>query len=108
MTKRIIKNLELIKALHQCKAAEKKQLLKVARPELVNAVCDCIHNVIQGKVSINDYQKRKLKAKKNILRQLVDRKNKSIKRKKILTQHGAGFLDSILGPVLKTIAGLVL
>lgn len=108
MTKRIIKNLELIKTLHQCNPAEKKQLLKVARPELVNAICDCVHNVLQGKVNISNHHKRRLKAKKNILRQLVDRKSKSIQRKRILTQHGAGFLDSILGPVLKTLAGLVL
>lgn len=107
MTKRIIKNFELIKALDQCNNVEKKQLLKTARPELVNAICDCIHNVLQGKVSISNQQKKKLKLKKKILRQLVDHKNKSSKRKRLLTQHGSGFLSSILGPVIKVIAEVI-
>ena len=31
-----------------------------------------------------------------------------VKKKKVLVQHGAGFLSAILGPVLRTIAGAVL
>lgn len=104
MTKRIIKNLELIKALSRCSSVEKKQLLRTARPELVNAICDCVHNVLQGNVPISSRQKQKLKVKRNILRQLTNRKNKTPKRKRLLIQHGSGILSSILGPVIKIIA----
>ena len=45
---------------------------------------------------------------KKVLRQLSQRKRNSMYRKKLLVQHGAGFLTSILGPVLKTLAGAVL
>ena len=108
MTKRIVKNLELLKVLNQCNKPEQKQLLKSIRPTVVNAICDCIHNVLQGKVSISPSQKKTLQSKKNVLRQLVNKKNKAGQRKKLLIQHGAGFLNSILGPVLNTLAGLVL
>ena len=108
MTKRIVKNLELLKALHQCNKPEQKQLLKTIRPTVVNAICDCIHNVLQGNVSISPNQKKALQSKKNVLRQLVNKKNKSDQRKKLLIQHGSGILNSILGPVLNTLAGLVL
>ena len=81
MTRRIIKNLELLKALHQCKGAEKQHFLKTARPELVNAICDCVHNILQGRVPISAYQKRALKSKKNILRQLTDRKKQDSSEK---------------------------
>ena len=105
MTKRIVKNLDLLKALNQCNTSEQKQLLKTARPELVNAICDCVHNILQGNIPITQHQKKKLKGRKKVLRQLVLRKNKTARRKNLLVQHGGGFLSSILGPVLKTIAG---
>ena len=108
MTQRVNKNLSLLKTLHQCSLAEQKNILKSARPELVNAICDCILNILQGNVPISTYHKRKLKAKKDILRKLVHPRKNSSHRKKLLVQHGAGFLTSILGPVLKAIAGTVL
>ena len=107
MTKRITKSLELIKALNHCNGIGKKQLLKTAQPEVVNAICDCIHNVLQGNVLLSKHHKSKLKAKKDILRNLVDRKNKVPIRKKLLIQHGSGFLSSILGPVIKVISGVL-
>lgn len=107
MTNRIVKNLELIKAIHQCKKSQKKKLLKSAHPELVNAICDCVHNVLLGNVPLTKYRKDKLKSKKLVLRKLVDRKNKTPSRKKLLLRHGSGFLSSILGPVIKAIAGVI-
>lgn len=107
MTNRIINNLEVIKALYRCKNSQKKKLLKGVRPEVVNAICDCIHNILQENVPISKYQKSKLKAKKEILRKLVDRKNKTPTRKKLLIQHGSGFLSSILGPVIKVISEVI-
>ena len=107
MTKRILKNLELLKALHQCTKSQQCNLIKSARPEQINAICDCIHNVLQGNVPLSNSQKGKLKKKKNILRKLTDKKNKTLTRKKLLVQHGSGFLSSILEPVIKVISGVI-
>jgi len=109
MTQRINKNLHLLKALHQCSNKEtQKNILKTAKPELIHAICDCILNILKGNVSITKYQKKKLLLNKKVLRQLAQRKRNSTYRKKLLVQHGAGFLTSILGPVLKTLAGAIL
>lgn len=107
MTKRIVRNLELIKALNHCNSVAKKHMLKNAQPEVVNAICDCIHNVLQGNVPLSHHNKRKLKSKKEILRKLTNRRNKTPIRKKLLIQHGSGFLSSILGPVIKVISGML-
>ena len=107
MTKRILKHLELIKTLNHCNSAEKKQLLRSAPSGVVNAICDCIHNVLKGNVPLSQHHKSKLKSKKAILRKLTNRKNKTPTRKKLLIQHGSGFLSSILGPVIKVISGML-
>ena len=60
MTYRMKKNIPSLHALHKCSAAEQKKFLKSARPELINAICDCVVNVVHGKVSVSNYQKNKL------------------------------------------------
>lgn len=104
MTKRVLKNLDFLNALHQCNTAQKNRLLRAARPELVNAVCDCIHNILIGAVPISDQKRRRLESKKNILRKIVSRKTKAVQRKRLLTQKGSGLLSLlplILAPALQ-------
>lgn len=108
MTKRMQRNLNWLKALHCCSKIEKEQLLKAAKPEAVNAICDCVHNVLRGNISLSPNEKKKLQSKKTILRKLASRKIKAPERKKILVQHGNGFLNSILGPVLGALGNIFL
>ena len=105
MTKRVHKNHDWLKALHCCRKSEKQQLLKAARPELINAICDCIKNVLNGNVPISQSEKKKLGVKKTILRKLVDRKTKTPQRKKLLVQHGGGILVPLLAPILTGLLG---
>ena len=107
MTHRMRKNIHLLKALQECSTAEQKQLLKVAKPELVHAICDCIVNVVHGRVPINNYQKGKLRKKLGAVKKLCNNKTPASKKKKILVQHGSGFLQAILGPVVRSIAGVL-
>ena len=100
MSKRMQRNLNRLKALHCCSKSEQKELLRVAKPESINAICDCVHNILQGNVKVDQRELNQLKKKKKILRELTSRKNKTPTRKKILVQHGGGFLNSVLGPVL--------
>ena len=102
------KQYHMLNALNECSPAERKQLLRIARPELIHAICDCIVNVVYGKVPINNYKKCQLKKKVAVLKKLSSSKEPAAKKKKLLIQHGGGFLSTILGPVLKTIAGAVL
>ena len=102
------KNVNWLKALQYCSKSEKEHLLKAAKPQSINAVCDYIHNILKGNIDLNQEEKSRLKAKKAILRKLADRRTKVPERKKLLVQHGAGFLNSILGPVLGALGNIFL
>lgn len=104
MTKRVLKNLDYLKALHCSSKREKGNLLKSAKSEIINAICDCIKNILLGNIEVTSKEKRKLQPKKNILRKLADRKTKTLERKKILVQQGTGILTAILAPALGALA----
>jgi len=65
---------------------------------------ECIRNLLNGNVPLNKSQKKKLAAKKNILRQLAVKKT-SLQKKKKLIQSG-GFLGALLGPIVSAIGSL--
>ena len=98
----------MLQAMHSCSKDDQKSLVKIAKPQLIHALCDCIVNVVHGRVPINNSQKNKLKKKIKVLKVLTNRKTPTVRKKKLLMQHGAGIFSAILGPVLKTIAGAVL
>ena len=108
MTKCMQKNLNWLKALQCCSNLEKKQIIEAARSESVNAICDCIQNILLGNIEISPKEKRVLNVKKEVLRKLANRKTKSAERKKLLIQHGGGFLNSVLGPVLGALGSIFL
>ncbi|KAJ0169451.1 hypothetical protein K1T71_015038 [Dendrolimus kikuchii] len=95
--------LELIKTLHKLKPKYRTALLKSCDEDEINCICECIHNVLQGKVPIEEKNKKKLKNYKSVLRKLV-RKGVNKARKSIIIQKGGAFLPIILGAIL---SGLV-
>ena len=106
MTERIKRNVPILNAIHKCSPLERKQMIKIARPELIHAICDCVLNVAHSKVPISNYQKRKLRKKVNVLQQLSQPKHSAQKKKKLLLQHGEGILTSIIGPIIKAITDI--
>lgn len=101
MTQRMIKNIDVLKALCHCNKEEQKDFIKAAKPEVIHAVCDCITNVLHGNIPISRYSKRKLKPKRQLLRALSQPKKNAEQRKKLLVQQGAGLLPLLIGPALK-------
>ena len=108
MTRRVLKNLDYLKALHCSQKVEKEQLLKHARAEIINAICDCAKNILLGNIDITSNEKKRLQPKKNVLRKLADRKTKFKDRKKLLVQNGSGLLTALLAPVITTLASGIL
>lgn len=99
MVRRVSTHLQLLKALHTLKPKHRTALLKVCRDEEINCLCECIYNVLNGKVPLKDQDKSRLRKYKTILRKLISKgKNKS--RKQIIVQKGGAFLPIILGSVL--------
>lgn len=93
---------DLLSALHTLKPKYRTALLKSCDDEEINCICECIHNVLRGKVPIEEKNKKKLKKYKSVLRKLV-RKGTNKLRKNIIIQRGGAFLPIILGSILSSL-----
>lgn len=93
---------DLLSALHTLKPKYRKALLESCDEKDINCICECIHNILQGKVELKEKEKKKLNKYKNVLRKLV-RKGTDHLRKKILIQRGGAFLPIILGSILSSL-----
>ena len=106
MTQRMKRNANMIKALHSCSKNDQKMLLKSAKPDLINAICDCLTNVVYGKIPISSQMKTKLRRKKKVLKELTDPKVTTVRKKNLLVQHGGGIITNALGGIVKFLLGL--
>ena len=106
MSKRLAKNLDMLKILKTAKPQQRKLILQSANNDLIYCLCECIQNLLHGNVKISQKRKIELKKYANILRKIADRKTKVQKKREILIQKG-GFLPALLAPVLGIASGLV-
>lgn len=102
MPDRVVTHQHLLKALHTLKPKYSKALLKACDEDEINIICECIYNVLKGKIPLDNLEKNKLNKHKNILRKLVS-KGKQKLRKTIIVQKGGAFLPIILGAVLSSL-----
>lgn len=102
MRHRVKTHQQFLRALLILKPKYRKVLLKACDENEVNCICECIHNVLQGKIQLQPKEKSKLSKYKNVLRKLL-RKGKSAARKNIIIQKGGAFLPIILGSVLSAL-----
>ena len=89
---------------YRCPKKRRKEMLKSYGPAAINAICDCITNVVHGNIPISTQQKGKLRKKIPVLRELIHPKKSAAYKKKLILQHGEGFLSTILGPAIKVLA----
>ena len=106
MTQRMKRQMPMLNALCHCKATEQKQIFKSAQPDLVKAICDCVTNVIHGRIPISHHQKRKIQHKKKVLRDLANPNKTTTAKKKLLVQHGSGIFSALLKPLIGTLFNL--
>lgn len=97
---------DLLSALHTLKPKYQKALLKSCDEEEINCICECIHNVLKGKVPLEESAKKKLKKYKDLLRKLVRKSTNQI-RKRLIIQRGGSFLPIILGSILASLVSSI-
>lgn len=102
MITRVTTHKEFLNALRVLKPKFRRALLKSCNQEEINCICECIYNVLLGKIPIPDNEKQKLNKYKNILRKLIS-KGKNNLRKKIIIQKGGAFLPIIVGSVISAL-----
>ena len=107
MTQNVRNHAHMLKVLSESSPRLRKSILQHADSNLVKCLCECSLNVLKGNVSLSPHQKRKLSRHKQKLRALANPKLSKAKKKKLLIQQG-GFVGALIGPVLSTLAGLLL
>ena len=96
MSGRMKKQALFLQVLIKTKYAKlRKAILEHADPELIQALCECAHNILQGNVPLEKTRLRKYKSK---LR-LIACKNVSVKQKRLKLQQTGGFLPALLAPL---------
>lgn len=106
MPRTVTTHQQLLRALHTLKPKYRKALLKVCSDDEINCICECIYNILLGKIPLEEKIKNKLGKHKHILRRLISKgSNKS--RKRIIIQKGGAFLPIILGTILSSLLSSV-
>ena len=84
---KVKRNVDFLKTLCQCKPKLRDTLISNAGKEQVITLCECILNVLNGNVHIDDALVKKLKKYKKQFRLLSGKHSTSKKRKAIIKQH---------------------
>lgn len=105
MSKKVMKNLDILKVISKCKDKQRKVLIEHADADLIHALAECCLNIINSNVPLTRTQKKKLKRYRKRLHDISSSKVKINKKKKILKQKG-GFLPLVIGPILSLLGGL--
>lgn len=100
MSRTVIKNSELLRALHKLGPRECAALLKIVGDKQIHCICECVYNALIGKIPLSSNQKSRLTRHKNVLRKLVKSGEPIKKKRKLLVQQGGAFLPLILAPLI--------
>ncbi len=98
---------DMLKVLAKCNPQLRKAIINHGGPQLIRCFCESSLNILKGNVSLSADQKRKLSRHKHKLRTLANPKVSNTRKKKLLVQQG-GLVSALLGPVIATLAGLLL
>jgi len=95
------KHVDFLKRLKRCNKTDKAHLLGGCDRGQINAVCECIQNVLHGTVKPSTAQKKRLRKHVDTLANLADANIDWTKKQKYLkTQQGGALVGSVLGIVL--------
>ena len=96
---------DTLKVLSRCKIKIRKAFLRNADKDLVEVICHCIYNLLNGNITLTESEKTNLSSYKVILRKLVE-KSSLANKKKILVQKG-GFLQFLIPAAITGISSII-
>lgn len=99
-----MKHLHILDTLARARAPKRKNLLREADFELIKSITECVENVLNGNVKLDNKQLKKLKRYKNQLRKVKRSSKKWTSKKKVILQSGGAFLAPLLLPIIGAIA----
>ena len=102
MVKRVENHKHTLKYLCNSNRKDTATIIKAGGNDLVDTLCECCLNILNGCVPLTNLQKKRLKKHKNKIRLLSKRSTPRKKRIALLNQKG-GFLHFLLPAVLSAI-----
>ena len=108
MSQRLKANVPYLHVLAKGSQTQRNGVLKGAKKDLVECLCECALNILHGNVPLSGEQKRKLRCHKTTLRALGSRKLSLAKKKKKLVNQKGGFISALAGPVLGILGELII
>lgn len=102
------KHVGFLKKLKRCNKTNRAHLLTECDRGQINAVCECIQNVLHGTVKPTSQQKKRLRKHVDTLANLADANiDWSKKQKYLKTQQGGALVGTVLGVVLPALIELL-
>lgn len=100
MSSLVLKQLPLLELLTKVNGKSRKKILKCCSLELIEAIAECIFNVLQKNIRLEKSRIKKLRKHKTTLRRLVKPEHMLSKKRNEIIQSGGSFLPLILAPVV--------
>ena len=104
----IEKELDVFKYLisKYCSKENQKDIIRRAKGPLINKICECILNIINGKIKISPQDLEKLKPYKNLFRKLLIKSTGLREKKRLINQKG-GFLQILIPAIISGLASII-
>ena len=99
------KNQDTLKVLSRCKVNIRRAILLNADKDLIEVICHCIFNLLNGNINLSESDKNRLSLYKLTLRKLVEKSSVG-EKKKILIQNG-GFLQFLIPAAITGISSII-
>ena len=98
------RNDNFFKFLSSCSPHQQQLLLETATPKQIHALCESVYQVFKGNIPLNPSEKDNFREHEKHMIQLAYSHVPYKEKKTILVQHGAGFVDTLLKPVITALA----
>ncbi len=103
----LVKYYKTLRYLNKCQEKpERKSVVSNANRELIQCICECVHNVVNGNIPISKPRVEKLAGHKKKIAKLLSKQTGLKQKKKLLIQSG-GFLPLLLTPILGIVGSLI-
>ncbi len=100
MTKRLKRNLNLLKVLGGAEPKLRRSILTTCPNDLIKCLCDCCCNILAGKIKLSRKHKGVLCKHRKVIRQLTSKKVTLPHKRQLLVKQSGGLPVAILAPIL--------
>lgn len=106
MSAKVKNNIHTLNLLSKAPKKLRVAVIENSKSDLVNALCEVIHNVLEGTVKLKPDESRRLKRYHRALLEITNKSLSVDKKKKLIAQRG-GFLLTLLPPALALLTTLL-